>query len=259
MSNPVVKTDLTLRQLFEVKKADWHMGEFDEFPLTLALVDASQHLSIQVHPDISSALRFEKDAKGKTESWIFLEPPTSGWIYCGLSTKSLDMAASAIETGVIDTLMLRYPSSKGDCVTVRSGTPHALTAGSLVFEVEFGSNYTYRLFDYNRCDNNGVCRKLDVEKGLAALRLDSSPEKHKFASDDWLRLPEYEIRPIYKVNSYINESDRLECVSIIMGTVRIDEHTMQNCFCVLLEPGEELADITIEMGMIVRLGQQYGN
>lgn len=257
--NPVIDTNLTLSRLFEIKKPDWNMAQYQEFPLTLALVDATQNLSIQVHPDTATALYFENDAKGKTESWIFLEPPANGWIYCGMQVKNHPQFMDAFKNGKIEHFMTHYPVSCGDCVTVRSGIPHALTSGSLVFEVEFGSNYTYRLFDYNRRDKNGNARRLDLEKGLTALQLDYVPDKRKAVAGKWIKLPEYEIFPLQSVNEYENESNRLECLCVIEGAIKRREEPLRNCFCVLLEPGEKLENIHIKLGMAVRLGVPHGH
>ena len=57
LSNSVLNNDnnLTLRELFQKEKYNWKMQDYEEFPLTIALVDATDDLSIQVHPDDTTA------------------------------------------------------------------------------------------------------------------------------------------------------------------------------------------------------------
>ena len=62
MANMVVgdsEKGKSLDRLFTEKKKVWGMEEYDEFPLTIALVDAAQNLSIQVHPDDRAAEQIE--------------------------------------------------------------------------------------------------------------------------------------------------------------------------------------------------------
>ena len=80
-----VHAGAALDQIFSIEKKNWGMEEYDQFPLTIALVDAKENLSIQVHPDDRAAEVLEKERIGKTESWIFLEEPESQWIYAGCS------------------------------------------------------------------------------------------------------------------------------------------------------------------------------
>ena len=89
----------TLHDVFELQKHDWNMSGFEEFPLTIALVNASENLSIQVHPDDSLAERLENKRIGKTESWFFLEAPVDGWIYDGCRCNSKKEVMVAVSQG----------------------------------------------------------------------------------------------------------------------------------------------------------------
>ena len=55
----------------------------------------------------------------------------------------------------------------GDCVFLEAGTVHAIGANLLLFEVQQTSDATFRLFDWNRCDSNGVSRTLHLEEARA--------------------------------------------------------------------------------------------
>ena len=55
----------------------------------------------------------------------------------------------------------------GDFFYVPSGTVHALCEGTLVLETQQSSDTTYRMYDYDRIDENGKKRELHLEKALA--------------------------------------------------------------------------------------------
>ena len=89
----------TLEQIFPIEKRNWGMEEYGQFPLTIALVDARENLSIQVHPDAPTAERLEHETRGKTESYIFLEEPADGWIYAGCTCGSGEELETAVDSG----------------------------------------------------------------------------------------------------------------------------------------------------------------
>lgn len=256
MSNHILNTDMDLKELFIRKKKVWKMENFSEFPLTIALVDASQNLSIQVHPDADIAHRLEGVNAGKKESWYFLEPPRFGWIYGGCDCTAIEDIKEIIRKGEIESVLSRIKIAQGDCVCVRAGSIHALTAGSLVYEVEFGNEFTYRFYDYGRSDKNCKPRRLDVDNALAALVIRNKPEFCRVDSDGWIREKEYELRVIRDISYYRNESDRLECFSVIRGEGLVEGCHLNEPIAVLLEPGEELKKVNINFAISARLGRQ---
>lgn len=141
------------------------------FPLLLKLLDASDVLSVQVHPDDETAKRLGEPDVGKTEMWHVLDSGPEGDIFCGLQpdvdTKQL---AEAIQTGTLEPLLLRTRAAKDMSVFVQAGTMHAIGAGLVLAEIQQNSNLTYRCFDWNRVDAAGNPRELHIEKTLEATR-----------------------------------------------------------------------------------------
>lgn len=259
MTNWVINADMNLRDLFNKEKARWKMENYEEFPLTIALVDATQNLSIQAHPDAKLAAELEGKAVGKTESWLFLEAPNEGWIYAGCDSDSIGQIKEAVDRGDVDKVVSRLKVEPGDCVCVRDGTLHALTAGSLVYEIEYGSNFTYRFYDYNRLDKNGKKRELHQDKALRALRPERKPTVKRANPNGWIIEKEYELRLLKDTPYYRNESDRLEIVAVIEGDGSAEEMTFDEPVAALLEPGEALDGINIRFGVMARLGEQNGD
>ena len=144
-------------------------------PVLVKLIDASQDLSVQVHPDDEYAYRHENGALGKTEMWYVVDAKMDAHIIYGFSrdmTKPL--LRRSLEQGSVGRYMQRIPVRKDEVYAIEPGTVHGIGAGTLVAEVQESSNITYRLYDYNRRDKEGNLRELHIEKGLEVASLKSS-------------------------------------------------------------------------------------
>ncbi|MCI8875923.1 MAG: hypothetical protein HFI77_07695 [Lachnospiraceae bacterium] len=256
MSNIILngsKYGMTLQELFNEKKHLWNMERFEEFPLTIALVDANENLSIQVHPDDEAAEQIEHKRIGKTESWVFLEPPLSGWIYAGCKCASTEMIKAAISNNEMEQITDRLDITKNDYVCVAAGTLHAMTAGSLVYEIEYGSDYTYRFYDYNRTDKNGNARELHIEKAIRSIYPEKHPAAKSFTGGNWIREKYYELCRLKDICGYKNNSSTVECISLLKGNGTYDNCSIKSGMSILLLPGEILTDITICDAIAARL------
>lgn len=256
MTNKIINGEFaqkTLREVFDIKKNDWHMGQYQEFPLTVALVDAAESLSIQVHPDDMMAEELENNRIGKRESWLFLNAPKSGWIYNGCECTTLNEVIRAVDCGRMEEITGRLPIENNSYVCVEAGTLHAMTAGSLVYEIEYGSDFTYRFYDYNRVDNDGNKRELQVEKALKSIKLGLKSKAFCVNNEEWIHEKNYEIRIMNNTNNYKNDSNIMEVFSVINGSGCCDSQTINAGMSILLLPGEQLNNVTIEKAVIARL------
>ncbi len=140
------------------------------FPLLLKFLDATQTLSVQVHPDDDRAAKLSPPDLGKIEAWVVLDNEPGSLIYAGLKPGvDRETLAAAIRAGRCENCLHAFSPSAGDCVLVPAGTVHALGAGLLVAEIQPSSDVTYRLFDWNRLGPDGRPRPLHVEQGLDAV------------------------------------------------------------------------------------------
>ena len=76
-----------LNDMFPLFKNEVGMSQYVFFPLTLALTEAHENLSIQVHPTDAIAHSLEHKSRGKRESWYFIDAPTSGAIINGCTCR----------------------------------------------------------------------------------------------------------------------------------------------------------------------------
>ncbi len=140
------------------------------FPVLVKLLDASEVLSVQVHPDDEVARRLGDGETGKTEAWYILSAEPGSRIWLGLKP-GVDRAAFEREAGgpgVVD-LLLTYEVSPGQLYFVPSGTVHAIGAGITLAEVQQNSDVTYRVYDWGRVGLDGQPRATHLEQTLESV------------------------------------------------------------------------------------------
>lgn len=135
------------------------------FPLLVKYLDATEPLSIQVHPDDEGARRQGGDSEAKTEAWYFLRD--GGEVWCGFQPGTDRRAFEAsLAAGRATQHLVRHAVRGGTALTVRGGTVHAIGAGVTLLEVQQNSDTTYRLDDWGRLGLDGKPRDLHVARGL---------------------------------------------------------------------------------------------
>ena len=146
------------------------------FPLLLKFLDANRDLSVQVHPDDQMGETLSPPDLGKTEAWYVLHADPHAKVYAGLKPGvTKEQFAAAIQAGNTESLLHAFEAKTGDCIFVEAGTMHAIGAGLLVAEIQQASNTTFRVFDWNRVDDEGNSRELHIEQALAATNFDRGP------------------------------------------------------------------------------------
>ena len=138
----------------------------DVFPLLTKILDANMDLSVQVHPDDKYAKEYENGELGKTECWYIIDCKEDADMIFGHTAKSQDELREQIEQGKWHHLLQRVKIKPGDFFYVPSGTIHALCEGTLVLETQQSSDTTYRVYDYDRQDDDGKLRELHLEKAI---------------------------------------------------------------------------------------------
>jgi mannose-6-phosphate isomerase len=149
------------------------LGEcsISRFPMLLKYLDAQSTLSIQVHPDDKLAEEMQLEYSGKSEAWIVVETEPDGVVWMGTNGKySKEQLQHFILDGGIESVMRRIEVKRGDCFYIPPGTLHSLGAGVMVVEIQQASNTTFRVFDWNRVDRDGLPRQLHKLEAIRALR-----------------------------------------------------------------------------------------
>lgn len=150
------------------------------FPLLTKILDASDDLSVQVHPDDRYAGEHENGELGKTECWYIVDAEPGAEIIYGHEAKSKEQLIQWIEAGNWDGLLTKVPVQPGDFFFVPSGTIHALGKGIVVLETQQSSDTTYRVYDYERKDKDGHTRELHLEKAIDVTTIPQSYKKETY-------------------------------------------------------------------------------
>ena len=141
------------------------------FPMLFKLLDAREHLSVQVHPP-AEYVADHPEARLKTESWYVVEAATGGVLYLdvneGVTRADLD---AVLGTGGIVPLLRQVPAIAGAFHHVPAGLIHALGAGTLVAEVQTPSDTTFRIYDWST-EYGRAPRDLHTEQARASIRID---------------------------------------------------------------------------------------
>ncbi len=142
-----------------------------DFPLLFKLLDTSEHLSIQVHPDENYATT-QPEWLPKTESWYVLDAEPGAAIFKGFRLGvEMDDVRAAAGTPQLADLLQRLEVRPGDFHHLPAGTIHGLGAGVTVAEVQTPSDTTFRLYDWTE-EYDRPPRRLQIGHGLEALSLD---------------------------------------------------------------------------------------
>ena len=93
------------------------------FPLLVKFIDASEKLSVQVHPDDNYAAQYEGGKLGKTEFWYILAAEPASTIVHGFKAPtSSTQVRRAIEQVELEELLHEEMVAAGDVIFVPAGT-----------------------------------------------------------------------------------------------------------------------------------------
>lgn len=144
------------------------------FPLLIKFIDAQDDLSVQVHPDDELAQR-KYGQNGKTEMWYVVDAEEGAGLYVGFKEAvTPQQYAKAVAEGTLATLMRFYPVKPGDTFMIPAGTVHAIGKGVLVAEIQQPSDVTFRIYDWDRLDDEGNPRELHTEEALEAIHFEEN-------------------------------------------------------------------------------------
>lgn len=150
------------------------------FPLLLKLLDASDILSLQVHPDAAAVKQIGPDAALKTECWYVLDS-RGGFIYKGVQPGvTAGQFAAAVAANTVERLIRKVPVTAGDFHYLPAGLVHALGPGVVVAEVQTPSDTTYRVTDWGRG------REIHVAHSMQCIRFGLTGDSPPGAGGDTL-------------------------------------------------------------------------
>lgn len=139
------------------------------FPLLIKYIDASKNLSVQVHPGDEMA-REKHNSYGKTEMWYIMQADPGSMINVGWKNRiSPEEYSESLKKGTITDHLNFIKVDRGDTFFIKAGKVHAIGEGVMLAEIQQTSDVTYRVYDWDRVDENGTSRELHIESACQAM------------------------------------------------------------------------------------------
>lgn len=194
---------VTLDELWTRQPDLFGQPEEEVFPLLTKIIDAEDDLSVQVHPDNDYGLEKEGEL-GKTECWYILAADEGSEIVYGHHAHTTEELEELITQGEWDKLLRRIPVKAGDFFYVPSGTIHAIGSGIMILETQQSSDTTYRVYDYDRVQDDGSQRELHIIDSLAVTTVPHSDPALQFqtAETDCYKQTTLVENPFFKVDEW---------------------------------------------------------
>lgn len=171
-SNYILNSDgMSLYEFYNTNKEFFNYYD-KEYPLLVKIIDAKKDLSVQVHPDDAYA-KSKNYPYGKTECWYILDCKEDSTIIYGHNANDYKELKKMIENKQWENLLNEQPIKKNELYYIPSGTIHAIKSDTLLFELQQSSDITYRIYDYDRLDENGKLRELHLNDALNVINFDN--------------------------------------------------------------------------------------
>ena len=228
----------TLRRLIE-EHGDELLGSATsgQFPLLIKFLDATDRLSLQVHPNDEQAKSFDPHENGKTEAWVIIDAQPGSCLYAGLQAGvDRETFKRHLEAGTVEECLHKFPVSAGDCVFVPAGTVHAIGEGVLLAEVQQQSNLTFRLHDWGYVDAEGNPRETHIQESLACTDFDRGPVDPVISTlvaiggnteERLVDCAHFQIRRLQLGEPTRLAVDRFQALIVLGGAVRLVTETRQ--------------------------------
>ena len=141
----------------------------DEFPLLVKFIDANDDLSVQVHPNDELAMK-RHNSFGKTEMWYIFQADKDATLNSGFNRPlTKDQYLDYFERGELMSILNVEKVKADDVYFLPAGRVHYIGKGCLLAEIQQTSDVTYRIYDFNRTDDNGKKRALHTEEAMDAI------------------------------------------------------------------------------------------
>ena len=216
----------------------------EQFPLLIKFIDAKEDLSIQLHPNDELAAK-RHNSFGKTEMWYVLQADEDANLIVGFNQ---DMTGEKylkhLENKTL-TEILNFDKVKiGDTYFIEVGRVHAIGAGVLLAEIQQTSDITYRVYDWDRVDDDGNERELHNDLAIDAFNFNMPDNfrvaynKEENASNKMVSCP-YFTTNYLKVTEPINKHNNFDSF-IIYICVEGEAHIRTNAIIETIKKGETI-------------------
>ncbi|MDF9823861.1 mannose-6-phosphate isomerase [Breznakia sp. PF5-3] len=241
---------------------EYFHSRYTYFPFIIGLVGPEDNLSIQVHPDKGYAQK-KGLLSGKNEAWYFIEAEVGADLVFGNCAQDRAQLKEMVDKKQWNQLIRRIPVKQDDFVYVPAGMLHAMQKGVITYEVQEATDITYRFYDYDRVNKEGIKRELHLTDAMESIRY--------FAEDEIQQeLPVVETGNIYECTTYINNEsfkiqkyifhddgelvvDEYMLVTIIRGEGEVNMHSLRYGESFIIPKGIQTIKISGKMEWMVTM------
>ncbi|HEX9825898.1 MAG TPA: type I phosphomannose isomerase catalytic subunit [Flavobacteriaceae bacterium] len=167
----------------------------NKFPLLIKFIDAKDDLSIQLHPNDELAAK-RHNSFGKTEMWYVMQADKNSNLIVGFNQKiTPELYLKHLENKTLPKILNFDKVTVGDTYFIEVGRVHAIGAGVMLAEIQQTSDITYRVYDWDRKDDQGNERELHNDLALDAIDFDMEDDfrvqysKTKNTSNEMVNCP----------------------------------------------------------------------
>lgn len=232
--------DCGLNELVKSNPELFGLIEGEEFPLIISFTAADLDLSIQVHPTDKYAQKEELLPYGKSEAWFFITEPLNKEIIAGQIAKTEVQFKEAVKNKEYEHVLGKERVESEDIVYIPSGTIHALTKGSLVYEIQQSTDITYRFYDYDRLDTDGRKRELHTTKALATFDYKKNVFKKKFTIGTTLETKEFSVKRAILKGDYQNINLIVQIITLLASESIVNGQKVLKGQSILVLPNEKI-------------------
>ncbi len=224
----------------------------EEFPLLVKVINTFDDLSIQVHPNDEYAMKHEQSL-GKSECWYILDAKDTD-IIAGQKKLTKAELEEAIENNKFFELCELKKIQQGDFFYIPPGCIHAIRRNTSILEIQQSSDITYRLYDYERRDDNGNLRELHLKQAVDVIdydyQNDSKTQKIDEYTTNLVDCEYFYVDLIAKKQIKLEATNQFKMVIAVDGPMYIDDRQIAQNEGVIILRGQEL-EIRTENKIVV--------
>jgi mannose-6-phosphate isomerase len=228
--------------------------DYLRFPILVKILDASDTLSLQVHPGLPGTI--DVLAEPKAEVWYIVAVEEGAGLYVGLKhgVRRSDFE-SALATGKLLDLLHWIPSQPDCYISIPGGRLHAIDAGNVMFEIQQNSDTTYRVFDWNRLGLNGNPRQLHIEESLRCIDFNdfepalSKCETETLVACNWFRVDRWFLNEGRQANT----EPKFSIFQVVTGIVSFGARIFRRGDLFLVPAGSHKSSVTPRGGTVTVL------
>jgi len=236
----------TLLELYKgdlIGKKNYEIFE-NKFPLLIKFIDAKKDLSIQLHPNDKLAAK-RHNSFGKTEMWYVMQADDEANLIVGFNQKiTPEIYLKHLENKTLPGILNFDAVNQGDTYFIEVGRVHAIGAGVMLAEIQQTSDITYRVYDWDRVDDNGNERDLHNDLAIDAIDFEmednfrisypkANNNSNKIVSCQYFTT---NYIPVKGIIDKVNEKDSFVIYICVEGEVEIST----NLFSEKIKKGETL-------------------